>query len=136
MPGSEKSKFHDLTVDERVHQISQESQIGLGELDGLTNNGGLTAQQADHMVENAIGVFGLPLGVARNFLINGREVLVPMAVEEPSVIAGASFMAKLARNGGGFKAETSAPEMIGQLQLLDIADLEKARQNQIGRAHV
>jgi len=129
MPGSEKRKFQDLTIDGRLRQISQESHIGLGELDGLTKNGGLTAQQADHMVENSIGVFGLPLGVARNFLVNGREVLVPMAVEEPSVIAGASFMAKLARNGGGFKAETFAPEMIGQLQLLDIADLEKARQN-------
>lgn len=129
MLSSEKRKFHDLTVDERVHQISRESQIGPDELDGLVKNGGLTVQQADHMVENAIGVFGLPLGVARHFLINGREVLVPMAVEEPSVIAGASFMAKLARDGGGFKAETSAPEMIGQLQLLDIADLDNARLN-------
>ena len=79
------------------------------------------------MVENAVGVFGLPLGIARNFLINGKEYLVPMAIEEPSVIAGASFMAKLARAGGGFHADTDAPEMIGQLQLLDVMDFEKTR---------
>ena len=129
MPGSEKRKFQDLTLDERLKQISLESGIEPVDLLGFTEKGGLTVQQADHMVENAIGVFSLPLGVARNFLINGREVLVPMAVEEPSVIAGASFMAKLARDGGGFKAESSAPEMIGQLQMLDIADLENARLN-------
>ena len=64
---------------------------------------GLTPEQADHMIENAVGVFGLPLGVAMNFVVNGREVLVPMAIEEPSVVAGASFMAKLARAGGGFR---------------------------------
>ena len=90
--------------------------------------GGLNPETAEHMVENAIGVFGLPLGVARNFIINGVDVLVPMVVEEPSVIAGASFMAKIARAGGGFKAEVDPPEMIGQLQVLEIPDIGKARQ--------
>jgi hydroxymethylglutaryl-CoA reductase len=79
------------------------------------------------MIENVIGIFSLPLGVALNFVINGREVLVPMAVEEPSIVAGASFMAKLARNGGGFHARTDSAEMIGQIQILDIADLPSAR---------
>jgi len=79
------------------------------------------------MVENVIGVFGLPLGVATNFLVNDREILVPMAIEEPSVIAGASFMAKLARGGGGFHAETTEPLMIGQIQILDVPDLEAAK---------
>ncbi len=78
------------------------------------------------MIENVIGVFGLPLGVGVNFLVNGREVLVPMVIEEPSVVAGASFMAKLAREGGGFRAETDEPQMIGQIQLLDLSDLEEA----------
>jgi hydroxymethylglutaryl-CoA reductase len=79
------------------------------------------------MVENVIGVYGLPLGVATNFLINDREILVPMVIEEPSVIAGASFMAKLARGGGGFHAETTEPLMIGQIQILDVTDLEAAK---------
>ncbi len=78
------------------------------------------------MVENAIGIFALPLGVAQNFIINGREVLIPMAIEEPSVIAGASFMAKLAQSGGGFKAEADPPLMIGQMQILDCPDRAKS----------
>jgi hydroxymethylglutaryl-CoA reductase len=78
------------------------------------------------MVENVVGVFGLPLGIGLNFVVNGSEVLVPMVIEEPSVVAGASFMAKLARAGGGFTVNTSAPEMIGQVQVLDIKDLMAA----------
>lgn len=89
--------------------------------------GGLSPEQADHMVENVIGVHALPLGLGLNFIVNGREVLVPMAIEEPSVIAGASFMAKLARAGGGFQATTSEPYMIGQIQILDLADIYAAR---------
>jgi hydroxymethylglutaryl-CoA reductase len=80
------------------------------------------------MIENVTGVFGLPLGIALNFVVNGLEVLVPMAIEEPSVVAGASFMARLARARGGFTAETDPPEMIGQMQLLDLADLSAAQQ--------
>ncbi len=120
-------KFYELNLADRLTQLSRESGVPLDELKVLSGNGGLSADQADHMVENAVGVFGLPLGVARNFLVNGREVLVPMAVEEPSVIAGASFMAKLAHQGGGFTASASAPEMIGQLQVLDVANLDEAR---------
>jgi hydroxymethylglutaryl-CoA reductase len=120
-------KFYELNLSERLAQLSRESGVPLEELEILGGPGGLTADQADHMVENAVGVFGLPLGIAQNFLVNGREVLVPMAVEEPSVVAGASFMAKLARLGGGFKAEVDAPEMIGQLQVLDVVNLEEAR---------
>jgi hydroxymethylglutaryl-CoA reductase len=79
------------------------------------------------MIENAVGVFGLPLGVAVNFQINGRDVLVPMAIEEPSVVAGASFMAKLARAGGGFTCQTTSPEMIAQIQVLDVPNMELAQ---------
>jgi hydroxymethylglutaryl-CoA reductase len=79
------------------------------------------------MVENAIGVYALPLGIALNFIVNGRDVLVPMAIEEPSVVAGASFMAKLARDGGGFVAQADAPVMIGQMQVLDVVDVYEAR---------
>lgn len=92
----------------------------------LSGAAGLTLDGADHMIENVIGIFGIPLGVAVNFQVNGHDVLVPMAIEEPSVVAGASFMAKLARAGGGFQAEADDPQMIGQIQLLDVPDLEEA----------
>lgn len=93
----------------------------------LAGVSGLSIELADKLIENAVGIYGLPLGVATNFLINGRDVLVPMVIEEPSVIAGASFAAKLTRDQGGFTATSSAPEMIGQIQVLDIADLAQAK---------
>jgi hydroxymethylglutaryl-CoA reductase len=79
------------------------------------------------MIENVVGLHSLPLGIAVNFRVNGRDVLVPMVIEEPSVVAGASFAAKLARAGGGFRARAAAPEMIGQIQVLDMADPWSAR---------
>jgi hydroxymethylglutaryl-CoA reductase len=101
---------------------------GLSDEDlAILTGGGLSSVQADHMIENVIGLHALPLGLALNFLVNGRDVLVPMAIEEPSVVAGASFMAKLARAGGGFLAHTTPPEMIAQIQLLDAPDLPTAR---------
>ena len=72
------------------------------------------------MIENVIGLYSLPLGIALNFQVNGRDVLVPMTIEEPSVVAGASFMAKLARAGGGFTATTTDPLMIGQMQVIHV----------------
>jgi hydroxymethylglutaryl-CoA reductase len=103
--------------------LAEASGLSAVDLAAFTPTGGLVLEQADHMIENAVGTFGLPLGIGLNFVVNGREMLVPMAIEEPSVVAGASFMAKLARAGGGFRAETSAPEMIGQMQVLDVPDL-------------
>ena len=88
--------------------------------------GGLSAEAANQMIENAVGLYALPLGIAQHFIINGKPVLVPMAIEEPSVIAGVSYMAKLAQAGGGFRASATAPEMIGQIQLLDLSDLAAA----------
>ncbi len=97
-------------------------------LDAFNLDDGLTLEQADHMIENVAGLYALPVGIAQHFIVNGREVLVPMVIEEPSVVAGASYMAKLARATGGFVASTDAPEMIGQIQILDITDLPAARQ--------
>lgn len=88
----------------------------------LETPGGLALAQADKMVENVVGTYALPLGIATNFTVNGRDVLVPMVVEEPSVVAGASYAARLVRAGGGFFAETTEPLMIGQMQVLDLAD--------------
>jgi len=99
----------------------------------LAGDAGLTPRLADRMVENVIGVYGLPLGIATNFLINGREVLVPMAVEEPSVVAGASHAAKLVRAGGGFRTSSTAPHMIGQIQVLDVAAPHAARAELLAR---
>ena len=119
--------FYNLTLEERRQKLDAMGLLTPEEFAALVGDAGLTAQQADHMIENVIGTFALPLGIALNFVVNGRKVLVPMAIEEPSVVAAASYMAKLARAGGGFVAHTSAPEMIGQIQVVDVADPEAAR---------
>jgi hydroxymethylglutaryl-CoA reductase len=126
MTNSRISGFYNMTLDER--------RSGLGEAAARTPedllpfaNGGLTPEAADHMIENVIGLYSLPLGIALNFRVNGRDVLVPMTLEEPSVVAGASFMAKLARAGGGFTATTTDPLMIGQMQVLQVGNLEEAK---------
>lgn len=120
------NKFYKLSLQERLQELAH--QVGLDEKETqiLSGIAGLDALAADHMVENAVGTFHLPLGIAQNFVVNGIEVLVPMAVEEPSVIAGASYMAKLAQQNGGFHAWTDEPIMIGQIQLLDVPDINQA----------
>jgi len=120
-------KFYELTIAERLVRLADNAGLGDADLNLLGSDAALTVDQANHMIENVIGTFQLPLGIAQNFLINQREVLVPMAIEEPSVVAGASFMAKLARPGGGFTASSNRPEMIGQIQVMDIPDLDAAR---------
>ncbi|MCL4559196.1 MAG: hydroxymethylglutaryl-CoA reductase, degradative [Chloroflexi bacterium] len=122
-----RPKFYHLTIEERLKLIGTTAPLDEADLAALGGVEGLTPALADHMIENVIGVFGLPLGIAQNFLINGREVQVPMVIEEPSVVAGASFMARLARSGGGFTAQASAPEMIGQMQVLGVPDPPAAR---------
>lgn len=126
--GSRIPGFYDLSMDERMAEISSRAGITSGQLAALSGRAGLTATKANHMIENVIGLHALPLGIALNFIVNDREVLVPMAIEEPSVVAGASFMAKLARAGGGFSAQTTPPLMIGQMQVLELTDLQVARQ--------
>lgn len=118
--------FYNLTLEERLTQVAASAELSPLELAPWTT-GGLTAEAADHMIENVIGLHGLPLGIGLNFQINGRDVLVPMAVEEPSVVAGASFMAKLARAGGGFQTSSSEPLMIGQMQVIHLLDLHEAK---------
>lgn len=107
--------------------VSESANLTPEEEASLSGIGGLSVQLADHMIENVVGVYGLPLAVAQHFLINGREVLVPMVIEEPSVVAAVSFMAKLARSSGGFIASADEPKMIGQIQVLDVADVFTAR---------
>jgi hydroxymethylglutaryl-CoA reductase len=119
--------FYDQPLEQRIEQVAQWAALTQDETAILRGALGLDLARADRMVENVAGLYGLPLGIATNFIVNGRDVLVPMVIEEPSVVAGASFAAKLARAGGGFQATTTAPEMIGQLQVLDVADPWSAR---------
>jgi len=127
MPEKSGAKFYDLPPAQRMEWVGKQAKLSDADLQALSGAAGLTLEQADHMIENVIGVYGLPLGIARYFIVNGREVLVPMVIEEPSVVASASFMAKLARSGGGFIAQADPPEMIGQIQILDVADAPTAR---------
>ena len=125
--GSRIPGFYNLSLEERLAELARRAELSPDDLATLSGASGLSVAQADHMIENVVGLHALPLGIALNFMINGREVLVPMAIEEPSVVAGASFMAKLAREGGGFHAHTTPPEMIAQMQVLDVTDLASAR---------
>jgi hydroxymethylglutaryl-CoA reductase len=129
MPEKTESRipgFYTLNSEERRERIARASGLSMEELSAWSAESGLSLEQAEHMIENVIGLHSLPLGIALNFIVNGREVLAPMAVEEPSVVAGASYMARLARAGGGFTARADPPEMIGQMQVLEVADLAAA----------
>jgi hydroxymethylglutaryl-CoA reductase len=126
MTNSRISGFYNMTLDESRAQLSDASHLTPESLLPFTS-GGLSPESADHMIENVIGLYSLPLGVALNFMVNGKDVLVPMTLEEPSVVAGASFMAKLARAGGGFTATTTEPHMIGQMQVLDLHNVHLAQ---------
>ncbi len=120
-------KFYKMTLPERHEYLMQNSNLDGDDLKAWLPGSGLTLETADHMIENAVGLFSLPLGIAQNFIVNGKSVLVPMVVEEPSVVAAVSFMAKLAQSTGGFRAWMSSQEMIGQVQLLDLADIDAAQ---------
>lgn len=119
------SKFHKLSQTERRRTLV--SYASLNEDDLIALAGGLTPEDAELFIENVIGRFTLPLGLATHFIINGREVFVPMVLEEPSVVAGVSYAAKLAQAGGGFTTQSSEPIMVGQIQLLDVPNIEEAQ---------
>ncbi|RLF58679.1 MAG: hydroxymethylglutaryl-CoA reductase, degradative [Thermoplasmata archaeon] len=122
--------FYKLTVEERLEKVSQFAELNEEEKLCFLRDGNLSLaidkDTADRMIENVIGIYELPLGIATNFLINGKDYLIPMAIEETSVVAAASNAAKIARVRGGFEAEASDQIMIGQIQLLHIQDLDKA----------
>ena len=118
--------FHRLSRQARVELVAEMTGLTEEERRSLAGAEPLDVDTADSMIENAVGVFGLPLGIAANFLINGRDYFVPMVTEEPSVVAAASNAARLVRAGGGFNTEASASLMIGQIQLIDVADVAAA----------
>jgi hydroxymethylglutaryl-CoA reductase len=120
--------FYQLNPSERLQAIKSFDGLCDEDLRQLQGGSGvLTIERADKMIENVVGTFNLPLGVATNFQINGRDVLIPMVVEEPSIVAGASYAAKLVRVGGGFQASSTAPVMIGQVQLVGVSSPHSAR---------
>ena len=119
---SRLSGFYKLAPSERAQAIAAFAGLDAGETELLGNPNGLGLEQADRMIENVVGVYGLPLGMATNFTINGRDYVIPMVIEEPSVVAGLSYAARLVREGGGFTASSDDPVMIGQMQILDLAD--------------
>jgi hydroxymethylglutaryl-CoA reductase len=114
-------------VEERLGLVATAAGLTDEESAILSGAASLQTDTADHMIENVVGTHGLPLGIATNFCINGRDVLVPMAIEEPSVVAGASFAARLAREGGGFFTSSTPSHMIAQMQVLEVANPHRAR---------
>jgi hydroxymethylglutaryl-CoA reductase len=122
-----EKKFYQMSLEERLSSIASKCGITKNEISSVVTQP-LSFDKIDKMVENAIGSFSLPLGIATNFVINGKEYLVPMAIEEPSVIAAASNAAKMARTKGGFKASAKSSIMRGQIQVTSLLDIKKAIQ--------
>jgi hydroxymethylglutaryl-CoA reductase len=119
--------FHKMGLEERHKIVQSFSGLKDDDLQILKKEGALNFETANRMIENVIGTIQLPIGIATNFLINGREYLVPMAIEEPSVVAAASNAARLARNGGGFFVTNTGPVMIAQIQLVNIFNGQATR---------
>ena len=124
---SQVSGFYKLSPKERLTIVKQFADLTDEEAAQLQNTGALPLDLADRMIENVIGAIAIPLGIGMNFLINDRDYLIPMAIEEPSVIAAASFAAKMVRDGGGFHTSSTSPIMIGQIQAVGIKDPYAAR---------
>lgn len=121
------SGFYKLSLEERLQKVAEFAGLSEEEVKAIKTSAGLPLEIADRMIENVIGTFELPLGIATNFLIDGREYLIPMVIEEPSVVAAASNAARMAREGGGFITNFTAPIMIGQVQLVEVKNPESAR---------
>jgi len=120
MKSSSYSGFFKLSPGERMQEVAEFSGLGAEEIRVLTQPGALDLEKADHMIENVVGTFALPLGVGLNFTINGKDYVIPMVTEEPSVVAACSNAAKMARPGGGFVTNTNGTVMIAQIQMLEV----------------
>jgi len=127
--GQMAMKFYQLTATERIKELINLKVISKEDAALLLNGGGLSREVADHMIENSFGLFDLPLGVAQNFMVNGRSVWVPMVIEESSVIAAASNGAKIVAQNGGFTAKADPPRMIGQIQVINVPNPVPAKRN-------
>ena len=130
---SELQGFYRLSMEERRDLLKKSTSLTEDEVRTIANTGSLPSDVADHMIENVVGGFTYPLGMATNFRINGKDYLVPMALEEPSVVAAASNAAKMARVKGGFTVTNTGPVMIGQIQVVSLGDPEKAKADLLAR---
>ena len=126
---SRLSGFFKLSVEERRKLVQKLSKISDEQINALASNGELSDEAADRMIENVIGTMSLPVGIATNFVIDGSHYLIPFCLEESSVVAAASNMAKRCLQNGGFHTQNDAPLMIGQIQILETPDLTKAMKN-------
>ena len=127
--GSRIPNFFKMTVAERITALRERDLLSEDDIRALaTADHTLRLPVADKMIENVVGVFGLPMGLGLNFLINGKDYVVPLVVEEPSIVAGLSGAARMARLGGGYTATSTEPILIGQVQAVNIDDPETARQ--------
>ena len=130
---SELQGFYKLSMEERRRVLKKATNLTDDEIKAIASTGGLPMDTADHMIENVVGGYTYPLGIATNFRINGRNYLVPMALEEPSVVAAASNAAKMARVKGGFKVTNTGPVMIGQVQIVNVPKPEEAKAKLLSR---
>ena len=119
--------MRNLSPQQRLEAVSKAINCNPNLLNDLKGEGSLPLKIADGMIENVVGRFELPLGIATNFLVNGKDYLIPMAVEEPSVVAAASHMAKMTRASGGFQASSDRPIMRGQIQVMDLENLHDTK---------
>lgn len=124
MKNNNYSGFYKLSVEDRLKEVAEFSKLSEKEIKILGDANALSESASDNMVENVIGRFSLPVGVALNFIVNDKEYLVPMVTEEPSVIAAASNGAKVARSSGGFYATNTGSMMIAQIQVIGVKDIE------------
>jgi hydroxymethylglutaryl-CoA reductase len=128
MERSRIPRFYKMTVPERVRTVRDRGLVSPDDYKDLqSGRHTLSVQLADKMIENVIGVMGLPVGLGLNFLINDKEYVVPLVVEEPSIVAALSSAAKLARESGGFTVESTEPLLIGQVQIVDVANPSRAK---------
>ena len=119
----EKKKFYEMSREERLDYVRKATGIS-NDIEAMLRP--LTFEDANRMVENAIGIMSIPMGIATNFVINNREYVVPMAIEEPSVIAAVSKAARISKVKGGFTAEADDPLMIGQVQVVGLGNVKHA----------
>src|SRR5256886_3761766 len=127
MGSSRLPGFYKMKIAERLRRLAEQLELSRDEMDSLGESATLPLANADAMIENAVGVLGLTVGIGLNSLVKGEDVLVPMAVEEAWVIAAVSLAAKIVREGGGFKADADAPRMIGQVQVAELSNPEAAK---------
>ncbi|WP_424475451.1 hydroxymethylglutaryl-CoA reductase, degradative [Oceanobacillus kimchii] len=128
MKSSRIPGFYNMSVDERRKLLKDNYDLTDEQMRNLSNNPSLSLDKANNMIENVIGTYELPLGMGLNFVINGKEYTVPMAIEEASVVASASHIAKIVRSAGGFEAKSRERLMIGQIQVVGCSDFKDAKQ--------